>query len=495
MSGPPSQTLISTGLSLLIGILPAQAQTPPSEASPEPPVMSFEPVPVGPAVPVVPTIPAVLSTVPSSSLLSNVPSSAPVSVPPSAPLPVTPSAPVSAAVPSAVSSNPLPSSVPSGAPVPVSMPVGMPTSAAPVSTSQKSNLNATTLDNPLGLGDAERVIAPGTNTDMHLRDSTFIGTMIQNDVGQVTRAAVRASNGFEAVIEHFRDPVQADRLSLGFTTPAAYTISLQSWGGMLTDQQDKNGSVLLRYSPVVNSSIRGGALYADGETYTLVGGQYVGSRLGGFVFNVDAMANRDNALGRGFLGMMKNGWYGSAGGNTSGVFSSSQGWLPNHAGESSLDTKFGVINRVWYAKNGDEGFTMIMGPGLTLEPQDVPDLDLRVTGVGNLGVLQSWARFTPNYGGGSVLVEILAQKNDDVNTSTYGAMVSKQMVSGGGVGIENYFWGLGLVRARNDNCKGWRVVLDEAAPFTYFSERMTVQIDPETYEFDVMMWMASIRMW
>ena len=463
------------GLSLLLASGTAVAQGPstipsavPSAPSSASVTMDFEPVYVGAPVSAAPSAPA--SMVPS----------VPASVAPSAPVssPIFPSAPAVPSRPAAV--------------IPVG-PIAPQVRAVPSTTAPG---RAITLDDSF----EERDHIFGENTSMQPRGSTMIGTVVQNDVGQQTRVGVRGREGFELGFEHLRVPVGADTLSLGIISPSVYHISLLGNVSMLADQSRNDGTVLARYEPVANALVRGGLVYVDTEKHALVGGQYVGSRLGGFVFNVDAIANmetQDNALARGVVGFTGKNWYVSAGGNTSGIGSSTQGFLPNFNGKSRSDARWGLLNRMWYSSdNGDQGLHLIAGPALSLEPTDVVDLDSRALGVGALGVLQGWERFTPNYAGGSVLFEILAERNDDLNTSTYGGMVYKQVPNSNGYGVENTFFGVGLAKNKVDDCKEWTVSLDESTAFLgMFTQRASIKFNPESYRMEGIIFLGTANLW
>ncbi len=469
------------GLSILLASGTAVAQGPsavPSAPSSGAVPMEFEPVYVGAPVSSAPSAPA--SMIPSAT----------ASMPPSAPvlIPVLPIAPASVAAPIAPSAPAIHSSAPT---IPI-----VPSAAAPRSA-PVAPVHATTLDDS---SFEERDHIYGENTSMQPRGSTMIGTVVQNEVGQQTRVGVRGREGFELGFENLRVPVGADTLSLGIITPSVYHLSLQGNVSMLTDQSRNDGTVLLRYEPVANALVRGGLVYVDTEKNALVGGQYVGSRLGGFVFNVDAIANmetQDNALARGVVGFTGKNWYVSAGGNTSGIGSSTQGFLPNFNGKSRSDARWGLLNRMWYSSdNGDQGLHLIAGPALSLEPTDVVDLDSRALGVGALGVLQGWERFTPNYAGGSVLFEILAERNEDVDTSTYGGMVYKQIPNSNNYGRENTFFGAGLAKNKVGDCKEWMVSLDESTAFLgMFTQRASIKFNPESYRMEGIIFLGTANLW
>ncbi len=496
----------NVGLSILLASSSAIAQGPsatPSSAAVSSASMEFEPIYVGTPASVAPSA-APSAPVSSSAPASMIPS-APASVAPKVAIPISaPASVIAPVVPSAPASVVAP--ITPSAPVQYNSPVKpiVPSSAVPgVPGIQKpvvrpiipSTDRATTLDETF----SERDHIFGENTTMQPRGSTMFGTVAQNDVGQQTRVGVLGREGFELALEHFRDPNNADILSLGAITPAVYHLSLLGTVSMLTDQNRNDGTVLARYEPVANALVRGGLLYVDSDKHALVGGQYVGRRLGGFVFNIDAIANvetQDNALGRGVLGFARKNWYFSAGGNTTGLGSSTQGWLPNYDGKNRADARFGVVNRVWYSDKGDQGMHLIAGPALSLEPTDVVDLDSRSLGVGGLGVLQGWERFTPNYAGGSVLFEVLFERNEDLETSTYGGMVYKQVATSNNTGEENHFFGAGLARNKVESCKEWMFAFDESSSFLdTFTQRATVKINPETYRGEVIFFLGSARMW
>lgn len=311
----------------------------------------------------------------------------------------------------------------------------------------------------------------------------FWGTIVESDVGQETLAGVQTRDGLRFLLDHVRLPNESDLMRGGIVTPSVRGFALQSAAETTTEQDYANAQGLLLFEPTLNAIVRGGIVHYEQENFALFGGQYLGTRLGGFILNADAVGNTEELGANGFMGLNHNGWYASVGGNTTGQATSSQGIM---AGNRS----WGGFNQIRYNHDGEQGFKIIVSPDFTMEGDDAMDFDQRLTDVGKLWILKGWSRFDPNYANGRFLFALNADRNTQTDTWHAGGMFYDQM-DREGRGVENYFWGIGLARARADDCRGWRVILDQAAPFPYLSERVTVQVDPEDYEFNVTLWLGS----
>ena len=469
-------------------------------------VLAQEPYNPWAHTPVAPIPASVLATVPATvppstpaSTPSLPPFLAPVSISPSAPIiippSVSPSAPPSipASAPVVVPSttlvapesvSPVLVSVPTAVPAVVSAPASKGVPSSPIISSPRS-LETRTLEND---GVAGRVAQEhrhtlGDTTGMFGRGA-YAGTMIQSNVGQENVAGVHAVNGFQLVLDHTRLTNKPDILQGGFRTPEFKGIILQTSAELPTDQQYGNINGQILFKPVTNTQVRSGTLHFFGENYGIVGGQYVGPRLGGFIVNGDIIGNTNTLGTEGFIGFESSPWYVSAGGNsTRRLITSSQGVYQR-------DRKFGVLNQAWYSRNAQQGFKVIMGPEFTLDGNDAADLDQRLTNAGQLWVNEGWQRFDPNYANGRFLIGLNADRNEKIDEWHIGGMFYDQM-SKDGTGVENYFWGVGFARAQAKDCKGWVIVLDEASPFPLFSERVTLRVDEE-YHVIATAWIGTL---
>lgn len=382
---------------------------------------------------------------------------------------------------------PSPSIPPPSAPIPA---IPVPVHAVPPNGTAESGTSPTvlprekTLDND-SLAPEERKHHFGRHSSV-FGQGIFAGTIIESNSGQETLAGIHAKNDFRLALEHLRLPNDADIVRGGIKTPSWRGFSVQSTGETTTSQDYGNANGFLLFEPALNTLLRAGPIHYFQNNYGLVGGQYLGSRLGGFIINGDVIGNQDTLGGQGFSGFHRDPWYLSLGGNTATkVITSSQGL---HLG----DRRFGAFNQVWYTHDGGEqGFKLLLSPEFTLDGHNAMDLDQRLTHAGQLGVLEEWSRFDPNYANGRYLVAFNGDRNENTDSWHLGGMFYDQM-SKDGHGVENYFWGIGLARARADDCKGWRVIVDQAAPFTYLSERMTLQVDPKTYDIAATLWIGSI---